>query len=544
MLRFIILNRSQHIPSTGVNTCYLTIDTWNDFSFITSFYLSIYDEKGLYHEIGGVKIGFFGQTEQVHTGQALRNFSLIGELPSSFFSLGIGSEYYQNLSTLNESFRNTLMIALRDVVFNSELIKKVENERVFIISLLREASISVIEGKYKRLLYGDESNVPFHFAFNPTPGEFGNKVLKFKVVKKPQPSLTTNVHALIGRNGTGKTTLLNKIVRTVLSPRENQSLILDLEATPPRPIPKNYFSSIVSVSFSSFDLEAPPLEQPDPSKGTRYSYIGLKKSGSGQLKTLSERRIEMCESLFDCFHNAESLLSDDNKKRDRFLHAVKLLSSDYSIKSFGLETLWDEYNRILNDFMREEVGPFIDPDEIDKNLRQTFTQKFLNLLPDMSSGHAIVLMTTFSLISKVDEKSLVLIDEPESHLHPPLLSAFIRTISWLMNEVNGASVIATHSPVVLQEIPRTCVWKIFRYNTEYEISRPEIETFGENVGVLTREVFGLDVEKSGYITVIEEAVKLNMPFEHIYNNIFEGSLGNEGMMILRSMLDEKGYSRD
>ncbi|MEI8644084.1 AAA family ATPase [Pseudoalteromonas sp. Hal040] len=418
MLRFIILNRSEDIPSSGANTCYLIIDNWNDFSFITSFYLSIHDEGGTYHKIGGVKIGFFGQTEQESTEQALRKLSLIEELPSSFFSLGIGSEYYHNLSTLNESFRNTLMVALRDVVFNSELIKKVENERVFKISLLREASISVIEGKYKRFLYGDNSNISFHFAFHPTLGEFGNKLLKFKVVKKPQPSLTTNVHALIGRNGTGKTTLLNKIVRTALSPRESLSHILDLEATPLRPIPKNYFSSIVSVSFSSFDLEAPPLEQRDPSKGTCYSYIGLKKPGSGQLKTLNERRIEMCESLFDCFHNAESLLNGDNKKRDRFWHAVKLLSSDYSIKSFGLETLWDEYNCIFNDFMREEVGAIIDPVEIDKKFRKTFTQKFLNLLPDMSSGHAIVLMTTFSLISKVDEKSLVLIDEPESHLHP------------------------------------------------------------------------------------------------------------------------------
>ncbi|MEI8673933.1 hypothetical protein P4S60_00185 [Pseudoalteromonas sp. Hal040] len=88
------------------------------------------------------------------------------------------------------------------------------------------------------------------------------------------------------------------------------------------------------------------------------------------------------------------------------------------------------------------------------------------------------------------------------------------------------------------------MWKIIRYNAEYVISRPEIETFGENVGVLTREVFGLDVEKSGYITVIEEAVKSNMSFERIYHGVFEGSLGNEGMMILRSMLDEKGYSRD
>lgn len=544
MLRFVILNRSQQVPSSGVNTCYLTIDNWNDFSFITSFYLSIYDEYGIYHEIGGVKIGFLGQTEQEHTGQTLKGLSLEGGLPSSFFSLGIGSEYYQNLSTLNVNLRNALMIALRDVVFNSELIEKVENELVFITSLLREASISVIEGKYKRLLYGDKSNIPFHFAFSPTLGEFGNKALQFKVVKKPQPSLTTNVHALIGRNGTGKTTLLNKIVRTVLNPRQSQSLILDLEVNPSRSISKNYFSSIISVSFSSFDLEAPPLEQRDPSKGTCYSYIGLKKSGSGQLKTLNERRIEMCENLFDCFHNAESLLSDDDKKRDRFFHAVKLLSSDYSIKSFGLETLWDEYNCILNDFMRERLGLSIDPVEVDKDLRQAFTQKFLNLLPDMSSGHAIVLMTTFSLISKVDEKSLVLIDEPESHLHPPLLSAFIRTLSWLMNDVNGVSIIATHSPVVLQEVPSTCVWKIIRYNAEINISRPKIETFGENVGVLTREVFGLDVEKSGYITVIEKAVKSGMSFERIYNEIFEGSLGNEGMMILRSMLDEKGYSRD
>ncbi len=40
----------------------------------------------------------------------------------------------------------------------------------------------------------------------------------------------------------------------------------------------------------------------------------------------------------------------------------------------------------------------------------------------MSSGHAIVLLTVTKLVARVEEKTLVLIDEPESHLHPPLLS--------------------------------------------------------------------------------------------------------------------------
>ena len=61
------------------------------------------------------------------------------------------------------------------------------------------------------------------------------------------------------------------------------------------------------------------------------------------------------------------------------------------------------------------------------------------------------------LADRVAERTLVLIDEPETHLHPPLLSAFVRAMSDLLIDRNGVAIIATHSPVVLQETPRTCV---------------------------------------------------------------------------------------
>jgi predicted ATP-dependent endonuclease of OLD family len=64
------------------------------------------------------------------------------------------------------------------------------------------------------------------------------------------------------------------------------------------------------------------------------------------------------------------------------------------------------------------------------------------------------------LVESVEERTLVLLDEPESHLHPPLLSAFVRALSDLLVNRNGAAIIATHSPVVLQEVPRECVWRL------------------------------------------------------------------------------------
>jgi predicted ATP-dependent endonuclease of OLD family len=72
----------------------------------------------------------------------------------------------------------------------------------------------------------------------------------------------------------------------------------------------------------------------------------------------------------------------------------------------------------------------------------------------LSSGHKIVLLTMTRLVELVEQRTLVLIDEPEAHLHPPLLSSFVRALSALLKRRNAVAIIATHSPVVLQETPR------------------------------------------------------------------------------------------
>ena len=159
----------------------------------------------------------------------------------------------------------------------------------------------------------------------------------------------------------------------------------------------------------------------------------------------------------------------------------------------------------------------------------------------MSSGHAVVLLTMTRLVATVEEKTLVLIDEPESHLHPPLLSAFIRALSELLHSRNGVSIIATHSPVVLQEVSKSNVWKINRVGLVTKPRRPEIETFGENVGILTREVFGLEVTKSGFHDLLEKSVRGGGTYDEILVE-YKDQLGMEARAILKAILAHRDRS--
>lgn len=273
------------------------------------------------------------------------------------------------------------------------------------------------------------------------------------------------------------------------------------------PIGQDFFSSVVLVSFSAFDPFDPPPEQPDPALGTCFYYIGLKaKATDGHdLKRREALKAEFLAGLRACLKEAY--------KRNRWKRAIETLQSDENFAGMGFLGLLS--------LSGEE---FIATSEY--------------LFSNLSSGHSIILLTITKLVERVEEKTLVLLDEPESHLHPPLLSAFIRALSELLLERNGVAIIATHSPVVLQEIPSSCVWKINRSHLVAAAHRPSVETFGENVGILTREVFGLEVTSSGFHTLLAAVVDQGKDFDQIFLE-FNRQLGFEAQAILRALLADR-----
>jgi hypothetical protein len=96
-----------------------------------------------------------------------------------------------------------------------------------------------------------------------------------------------------------------------------------------------------------------------------------------------------------------------------------------------------------------------------------------------------------------------------------LFSAFIHALSDLLNNRNAIAIIATHSPVVIQELPSSCVWQVYRTGSAVSLQRTELETFGENVGVLTREIFGLEAVKSGFHDLLAKLVINGGSYEEI-----------------------------
>jgi predicted ATPase len=504
-----------YVPEQASNTAFLLPDNWDDFGYKTSFTLTIFDEQGQKYEIGNVKIACTDPNIWETQEQIPHRFD---GLPDNFFSLGQDPEYYKNLvDSISEELVVNLLIALGDVVYDSGRLKFAENEKVFTTSLLRTVSRTSIEHQFGRIINGDAALTKYDFYYEKAANDrYSGIKIEFTVEPNSKPS--SNIHILIGRNGVGKTTLLNNMVDALLPNRgevlETGCFCIDTGWKVPSALGDDYFAGIVSVSFSAFDPFEHPENQTDASLGMRYHYVGLRKyiTHEGKRVKLLKSDIELAEDFILSLKICMSLTA----KRSRWIKAVRTLESDINFADMNLCDLVNDFNNDFNDDKRQ------------------FTHKASKLYGRMSSGHAIVLLTMTKLIETVEEKTLVLLDEPESHLHPPLLSAFTRALSDLLINRNGVAIVATHSPVVLQEVPKSCVSILRRTRLVLNVDRPESETFAENVGVLTREVFGLEVTKSGFHDLLAKSVDEGKSFEQIEQE-YQYQLGFEGRAILRSM---------
>lgn len=529
-MEFRVISRSTWLPREGKNTAYLRIDNWNDFLYYTLFQVTVFDGDGKIYELGNVKIAYKGQEEGEANATSEKINTHFSKLSQDFFSLGNSTEYYKKLSTMSNETRTNYLNGLNDLVAHPKLIPIIEDEKVFGKSLLRDVYIASIRGKFRSVLDGNNESTPFQFHFMRDENEGMSGVqLYFNVEVDTKPP--TNIHAIIGRNGVGKTTVLNGIITAIRDPENNQKCRIEPRDHRYSSNDKDYFSSLISVSFSAFDPFTPPSEQPDPAKGTCYFYLGLKKPGDDeQLLGFKELRTECIRSLMNCFTQPD--------KAERWVNVIQKLSSDTNFAEMNLGNLKEFYHALAKKYRIEEYSATIEYKIRKQKMKEEYEHYVLSILKRMSSGHSVVFMTITRLVEKVDERSLVLLDEPESHLHPPLLSAFIRALSDLLISRNAIAIIATHSPVVLQEVPRDCVWKLFRHGKSMEIDRPKIETFGESVSDLTTEVFGLEVSNSGFHGLLKESVDAGKSYKDIIDE-FNKQIGFEGRALLKVMISER-----
>lgn len=498
----------------AASRAYLLTDNWDDwFKFSTLYTLVIYDEDGEHYSIGGVKIAQFGMAEDQRRAHLPDRFD---NLDDRFFSLGQDDSYYDALNNLGYATRDRVLRALRDVALDSELFERALEEKVTGTSLLRSVARSTVTGQFHRMARGGVRLTSYEFSY--TARRRSRRVaplcLTFNVAPESYPP--TNLHVLIGRNGVGKTTLLNDMTRAVVEDDADATEVGAFTAELDD-VDDHLFASLVSVTFSAFDPFEPLPNRQDKSQGVRYAYIGLKFTGKD--KDGKAKPPKSPDALSGDFVSS-MLICRQSGKVERWQRALEMLQAD----------------PIFND---AEVTELARSGVETKELKTEARRLFKNL----SSGHKIVLLTITRLVETVEEKTLVLLDEPEAHLHPPLLSAFVRALSDFLINRNGVALIATHSPVVLQEVPSSCVWMVRRTGTRAIAERPEIQTFGENVGLLTREVFGLEVTQSGFHKMLRDAVAELPTYNRVLRR-FGGELGDEARAIVQALLAARDVPDD
>lgn len=218
-IEFRILDRKDSVPEGIPNVVFLKIDFWNDYSFVTMFSVYAFDNNAIPLNMPSVKIGFYGQTTEVSTYSSLER--VFDRLPDGYFSLGTDVEYYRILvKQTSMEWRSEFLKRLNDVASNTDILNLAIREDVFKISHLRGVSINAVKNQFPIILSGDVPSTDFHFHFLlPKSKMFAGYDLEFKVIADSEPS--TNIHALIGRNGVGKTTLLNHIVRAISQNEDN-----------------------------------------------------------------------------------------------------------------------------------------------------------------------------------------------------------------------------------------------------------------------------------------------------------------------------------
>lgn len=493
-LKFVLVSRPGSLPEPPYVR--LWSDNWDDYGFKTMYSASLRLESEEF-KLGNVKI--LQRNQESGRPELSRIFE---SLDGDFCSIGQSIEYYEHLMELPQDLRHSYLVALRDAAYDPAIEEDFKRETGWDTSLLRfgEALNNLTAGRH--LLHGNAlstDRMSFEFQWRR---DGSTSLLPFEFDDSRDLPGRSNV--LIGYNGVGKTTLLADLALAASRGRggagSNKSEISGTDTT---------FGAVVAISYSAFDTFRTPesilgVKDSNSDRASNvafgYVYCGLRRqtavtNGTFELKSIDEIQSEFVEAL-----NVIGRL----ETREHLISAFQALAREPSFGQAGIDL-----TRLGDGISQKEA---------------------IAAFEELSTGHKIVLNIVTQLATHLRTRSLVLIDEPETHLHPPLVAALLRAIQLLLAESNSFAVIATHSPVVVQEMPSQCVHILERDGGPATLRQPEIETFAENIGSITRHVFSLDNSATDYQGILRTLAKNHTEDE--ISDMFGNGLSVQGRALV------------
>ena len=472
-------------------------DNWNDYGYSTWFHLWLLEDsnKATWHSIGDLKIMHRG--DDVYDKMPER----FETLDDSFCSIGINIGYYKSLlDGFGKDLAKGILACLQDCAVIPTVRERFNTTQGFKMSLLREISTREAIDDALLLIENEDADNVYSIGYHFVPPYNKESVTDWNVHFDFDAKKYNRVVAIIGENGVGKTQMLSDMLKDLTENRD--------EKFSHKPLLRN----ILVLCSSEFD-----------------AYRNIVKGSSHY----NVRRLSVVQDDDTVAKLAESILTIID--RGTFLANGEMLA------------VWQHYMEILRREVGEEINELLTiPPETEENPypKPYLNKKCLEKLVDaFSTGQLQVFTLITHVCAYIHLNSLVVLDEPEKHLHPKLVTEFFVCLGELLSFFKSYALVPTHSPLVIRECVNSNVYLMQRTQDDIaHIGLVPFRTFGQDLTMLYENVFGYQEQKTFFYRVIKE---MTTKRRASYNKIVE-KLENNGVRldsnsrrIIKEIFEEK-----
>jgi predicted ATPase len=460
----------------------------------------------------------------------------------TFASLQMEVNEYRNIGrALGRTAAILALEALHDVVVEERKAKprawleKVKKSEAFYAGLLRPTSRYFAYRRGYDFLIGNEveavsrSSASAELTFQLDA--FG-KAHEIPLSFGQTETVNRRINVLIGRNGVGKSQTLSRLVTALAHPTSSRASIE----------PKGEFNRVIAFSGIAGQTSLP---RSSPASGAlQYHFYNLSPGH------ISRKRHPVTAAMVDIMRSTDYLT--DVRRLDVFSGAVRgwvslkqiylpLQPSDPDAKYHWRHPISQDGVRYISvDEIKNqyELQQLVSLGAIDQSKAPGF--KFGKFLSPLSSGQELFFRFALHLCTSIDVGTLVLIDEPENHLHPNFITGLMALLRDVLSQTGSFALIASHSPFVVREVTHHDVIILERDEDGLPtVRRPRLRTLGASVAAVSLYVFGDEtISTLTRLTLEGQRVPKGPMDEDVFGRLAE-IYSNEAISYIRSELFER-----